>query len=98
MNERAREALIQAALKGVPQIKGKLHDGKGGHCAFGIIHLDLHQGDELAALLCIGPRTGAPRCDDLREAYLQDTEIVKANDDLGWDFLTIARKCGEDAS
>lgn len=95
MNDRAREALVAAALQGVRQIKGKLHDGKGGHCAYGIIHLDLHQGNEQAALECVGQLTGAPHC-KLRVEYLADFEIVAANDTRGWDFLTIARKCGNE--
>ena len=97
MNDRAREVLIDAALKGQKQIKGQLHDGKGGVCAMGALHLTLHDGDHLAAHACY--RKGSPDCwfSAVWQAFDLAGEVAEieiANDLHGWDFLTIARKIG----
>ena len=89
LTERHRAVLVDAALKGVRQIKNRLHDGEGGHCAMGVIHLDMHDGNETEAVLCWDRRGLA--CGFLN---MNNREIERANDKLGWDFLTIARKCG----
>lgn len=88
MNDRARDALAQAALNGTPQVRYVLSDGAGGRCAMGVLN-------EAA--------TGAPwwplnRWDFLRDTYdigpNDAEEIVTRNNIDGWDFLTISRKVG----
>lgn len=91
MNDNMRAALVAAALKGVRQIKGHLHDGQGGHCAWGVYHLALHNQNEKGAVEC--HNTVDQKCASFWREYLSDIEIQKANDEKGWDFLTIARKC-----
>jgi hypothetical protein len=95
MNELAREALVTAALKGVPQIKGHYRDLNGGpgRCAMGVIY-------ENAGLLFSNQNVDKSANFVLLDKYgitLEDwQDIVDANDDKGWDFLTIARKIGND--
>ena len=95
MNDRAREALIAAALNGVKQITGRMHDGQGGHCALGVLHLASHHGDEHETLCCHPDRCNF-RLFSATYAIDQNeqTSIIRANDTYGWDFLTIARKIG----
>ena len=95
MNDRAREALIAAALSGVKQIKGRVHDGQGGHCALGVLHLAVHGGNELLALKCHPTLCGFEHFGAFFELdQCEQTEIIQRNDTDGWDFLTIARKIG----
>ena len=59
MNERAANALIDAAMRGVKQVAGALHRD-GGHCAIGVLHVAMHDGDEEAAVRCFsGPHVSA---------------------------------------
>jgi hypothetical protein len=81
MNDRAREVLVQAALSGVRQIKGRASDGRGGYCAVGV--LKLYHRDKTQYW------THAYDISDEEWG-----EIIRANDNLGWDFITIARKVG----
>ena len=95
MNDRAREALIAAALNGVKQIRDKMHDGQGGYCAMGVLHVATHAGDEWAAWTChsnVCTFEIFSRNYDIDQGEL--TAIIRANDTDGWDFLTIARKIG----
>ena len=89
MNDRAREALVQAALTGVKQIKHRLDDGKTGRCAMGVLY-------EAAGFnldtLCYEDTLKARRKLSLKTSDI--LEIMDANDNKGWDFLQIARKIG----
>lgn len=85
MNDRAREALVAAALKGTKQIRGSLQDFTGGVCALGVF------------FSCLPNTFSAPWSEMEAWADLEpgeDTEIARRNDLDGWDFLTIARKVG----
>ena len=82
MNDNARAVLIDAAMRGVKQIKGWYHDDAGGRCAIGVLCE--------AAGTDWGCIPGSLFDLSLDEAV----QIMRANDDLGWDFLTIARKIG----
>ena len=91
MNDRAREALVAAALNGTPQIRGALRDQKDGRCALGVLCE--------AAGFFMPAGVNIIDTEDILESWaecsLQEaTEIVRANDALRWDFLTIARKIG----
>ena len=102
MNDRGRDVLIDAALRGVSQIKGMHHDGAGGMCALGVLHTALHNGDAIDAANCYflaalaNPvnRTcfmlAVYKAFDIDHVEAED--IWRANDHLNWDFLTIARK------
>jgi hypothetical protein len=83
MNELAREALVTAALTGVRQIKGLFKDADGGMCAMQVIHEAYKNIDPHYQVL---PNTWI----SLEECW----QVLNANDNLGWDFLTIARKIG----
>lgn len=99
MNDLAREVLVKAALDGVKQIKGKLYDGDDGYCAVGVLCEDHRQrhgwqwvpfGDEFSIDSAHFPSM-------MTEFGLTAQEwmaIVEANNNKGWDFLTIARKVG----
>ena len=93
MNDRARDVLTQAALNGVEQIKGRYADGRGGFCAVGILLEDdrKRHGWEWANWEGVPARIKA---DFGIVATVDFNAIVHANDTLGWDFLTIARKVG----
>ena len=97
MNERAREVLVQAGLRGITQIRGQRHDYRGGACALGVLHLPLHDWNADEAMKCYADGVSVPCwADRVAAEYdlsqeLEDA-IVRANDDHGWDFLTIARK------
>lgn len=82
MNDRAREALVAAALSGVKQIKGAFADDDGGRCALGVL-IDAWQKDNALPI------------DEWAEISAGDAKLIQdANDILEWDFLTIARKIG----
>ena len=94
MNDRAREALVAAGLKGVRQIKGALYDPRGGRCAMGVIQ-------EAGAwdVSLRRPLDGCPECGAKHQTYhasmpirTEEDLIIHLNNDHGWDFLTIARK------
>ena len=93
MNDLARETLVRAALNGTRQIKNALQDNEGGRCAIGVLM------DAYAIRHGIsGPEKWWIPGDLLREEYdlhgSQWTEIIWRNNELGEDFLTIARKVG----
>lgn len=96
MNERARDVLVKAALDGTRQIKFALADGAGGFCAGGVLIDALLQERGLKWRRDMFPRSLTPGAIDA--AYGLDgrewSTIVHANNTLGWDFLTIARKVG----
>jgi hypothetical protein len=97
MNEEARELLVQAALEGRKQIKYAMHDGEGGSCAVGILHEALHA-TYADAVACMEEHRSCWYQAERRFGInlSESTDIVGANDDKGWDFLTIARKVGRD--
>ena len=96
MNDKAREVLVAAALRGHKQVQGDMHLNKG-ECAIGVLHLAYHN-----------TRVGAVRCwlhgrmglHDWEAQYGLDSdgmmEVIRRNDQDGWDFLTIARKVGRE--
>jgi hypothetical protein len=91
MNDRAREALVAAALSGIPQTRGEYYNHHGGRCAMGVLLdvVDYWNGPLMAQM-------------DARECLYKNfaigarehEQIRVANDSKGWDFLTIARKIG----
>ena len=92
MNDKAREALVAAALSGVKQIKFALQDSDGGRCANGVL---------MEACTGVAPHQinwttfNPSRFWEWGGLSLkEEDEIVHANNVLGWDFLTIARKIG----
>lgn len=101
MNDAARDLLIKAALTGRKQVVGKLHENIGpgeiGSCALGVLHESMHE-DVLEALRCVTARcrwfTSIDMPFDLTEAEIKD--IIDRNDNRGEDFLTIARKVGQE--
>lgn len=94
MNDRARDVLVDAALRGVRQIKGVLHDGKNGYCAMGVLCEAIRREGGVEWLF--GYRTTSEIADEVERRYditLKEWHrIVHANNELGWDFLDIARK------
>ena len=83
----AEAVLVEAALRGDPQLRRVFH-GKKGDCALGILHK------------AIPGHASQDKCSDLfrvlKDAYGMDANccrrVIMANDYAGWDFLTIARK------
>ena len=101
MNEKAVETLVQAALRAHKQIKGYLHGIGGGECALGILHLADHNGNRQAALWCRAGPVNSPgyiswatHLENWDIDRTEEARILRANDEQGLDFLTIARKCG----
>jgi hypothetical protein len=88
MNERARGALVTAALNGVPQIK-ELYRWGPGRCAIGVLldefGLSEREGNTVDVLAALAGLSSG-----------EFSDIMEANDLKGWDFLTIARKIGTD--
>jgi hypothetical protein len=89
MNDRAREALVEASLKGVNQIKRAYKTDKG-QCALGVL-LEKTGWYEEFWIPCVASEMIRSEF-EMSNKELKD--IVYANDVLGWDFLTIARKIG----
>ena len=79
MNDAGRDALVQAYLKGIPQVRGMLESVDGGRCAMGVL-IDAACGRGVEATFELSSE--------------EWSEIVTMNDQLGYDFLTIARKAG----
>lgn len=95
MNDLARETLVKAAMTGVRQIRGQLYEWDGGFCAVGVL---LHALGDMGSTYMtwasplLHTKLLHTKYDISKKEYF---EIVRANDDLRWDFLTIARKCGQ---
>ena len=104
MNDLARDVLAEAGLKGTKQVQGAFGRGDG-RCAIGVlaeslgvlrcspwVYLNFDGSDSTAWDLDLDG------WDKIRKVYElspeDEQEIVQANDKLGWDFLTISRKCG----
>ena len=107
MNDEAREVLVAAGLRGHEQAQGRLHSRvREADCALGVLHLTMHQ-NRREALACsslgiLGWSAMQDPClDTLLQRYAitsqDEHEIIRRNDEDGWDFLTIARKVGLDA-
>ena len=103
MNERAREILVEAAMRGIQQAKGTFHTPDNQHCALGALHLSLHGWDAEKAYVCVNNShaTGwstTPHSKELFVAFdiTQDEacKIAVTNDVYEWDFIHIARKFG----
>lgn len=95
MNDLARQKLIDAALRGVRQIKGRLRDSKGGMCALGALGyrtgeyeqwMELGHLYEMKEEICDCPFSCGLKF--LCEGSL----IVHLNDKHDLDFLGIANK------
>ena len=89
MNQVAREALVSAALRNVRQIRGALYDEHGGRCAMGVL-LEAFDGNP-SNVRRRDSRDTFKEWSDL--SLEEEMEIIDANNELRWDFLTIARKC-----
>ncbi len=90
MNDRAREALVAAALAGVKQVKGVFRNGEG-RCAMGVI---------IDAYGMITDPMSYPQymgCLEWAEIDWKEDDAIRVANDNGIDFLTIARKFGNDA-
>ena len=98
MNERGKSALINAQLRGVRQIKGRLFDGEGGMCAGGVLCVEAGMCDQVGRWV-IGENPN-------RRGYLvglfaldrsELEEMVNMNNVLGYDFIKIARELPDSA-
>ena len=95
MNERGKEILIQAGLKGHPQARGILHDVIEGECALGVLHLAVHGNSRRKALSCHVSGSGeVMERFDISEAELE--RIINLNDYDKLDFIGIVRKLDEE--
>ena len=88
MNERGVEVLVDAAMRGVRQVYGRLDDYRGGRCAIGVM---------LEALFGTAA-WGTHTTDEFNEAYETTPDeidkIVSLNNTERLDFIGIARKLG----
>jgi len=106
MNEQGVEVLVKAAMEGKRQARRTMHAYAGGSCAMGYLHIDAHNGNEHAAIMCSEMRMGVHfaqwPCQWVQrfglEAESDRQAICDANDEDGWDLLTIARKLGPDSA
>jgi hypothetical protein len=111
MNERAAAALVDAAMRGVRQIKGHLDDPYGGRCAGGVVieaifgPIDVRTLWNADCIRMIAPLfTERDTCPHEcgwkvgRRIFLLPKEwtvMVHMNNDHDDDFLKIARTLGE---
>jgi len=91
VNDKAREALVQAALQGTRQITGAFRDDDDGRCALGVLYDAM--GVEFPTV-CMSVELREQLCITYDISNDEGSDIVNANDILKWDFLTIARKIG----
>jgi len=100
VNDRARDALVRAAMAGTPQILGRLANVNGGRCAIGVlmeeVGADFSRGSQLPdGSLILSPAVWFQAEHALRYELGVDpaerTEIVHRNN-AGESFLGIARK------
>ena len=101
MNELARQKLIEAALSGVRQIKGRYHDDDGGRCAMGVLGVrssEIGQQsnvDQVCKTYGVGIHSDDERlpCPGCGRMYVAEIVlIIHLNDDHDLDFLEIAHK------
>ena len=98
MNQLAKDVLRKAWLDGTPQIKGRLFDGQGGMCAWGVLGaaLGYTTGITFYASLSMIRRTynllSARRvpCSFCAKTYDEGGLLVHWNNDHGFDFGKIA--------
>lgn len=101
MNDKARELLIKAALDGVPQVHGTLFSGEG-RCAMGVIIEGLGLKEKWYVMKETPPMLRDSTVfwrEVFKEAGMNPYEhgrVVEMNDSDGFDFLTIARKLGNE--
>ena len=96
VNERAREALVRAALDGHKQGRKSFHLQDGSDCAMGVLHIAQHGWNRSKAVVCRNRRGTDPWRKVEKWAGMtskESAQVFTAND-RGWDFLTIARKIG----
>ena len=97
MNERGKSALINAQLRGVRQIKGRLFDGEGGMCAGGVLCVEAGMCDQVGRWV-IGENNSR---DYLVVVFALDRsewqEMIRMNNVLGYDFIKIARELPDSA-
>ena len=84
--------LVQAALSGVPQVKREFRDDADGRCALGVLMDSL--GLQFGRILGVEPGAWNALEKAFDISIQEQRDISVANDNLGWDFLTIARKIG----
>lgn len=98
MNDKAREVLVAAALRGHKQAAQlhRLHEE--ADCAIGLLHTAIH-GSRLAAVECWHHRSDAG-CIIRTQHHFGISEAegreIRDRNDAGDDFLTIARKVGRE--
>lgn len=101
MNDEAREVLVAAALRGHRQVR-QLHASIGeGECAMGLLHLERHS-NRAEAVACASmagrEESSLGPCIRAVEASYgisgREGIEIRALNDSGADFLTIARKVG----
>jgi hypothetical protein len=104
MNEKAVEVLVDAALRGVPQARGSFVSGEA-RCALGVLGeaMGLSMVSETFYPCALSAhyemrfhRMRCPVCH--KEQFAEDRLVAHLNDAHEWDFLTIARKLGPDAT
>ena len=105
LTEKSREVLVEAALRGHPQIKGQLHTDKGD-CALGVLHRHYHRqmGTEIDMGWCsqsinelvnakyLIQLSGQVPCVMCGDRIMTNHPVAHYNDVHEWDFLTISRK------
>lgn len=97
MNDEAREILTAAALSGHKQVFGTAHGTEGGECAWGVLHLAMHDGNRLEALRCYywrpendGPAKSEKCIDKLEQRFDVDhagVAVACETHPNAWDFL-----------
>ena|SRR5690349_13030497 len=103
MNDKAREVLVAAALNGVEQVRGTFGAGDA-RCAMGVLGESLGLLKRSPWNYITFDQKPIPSwemfsldiekiCKEFDITQKELFEIMNANDDKGWDFLQIARKC-----
>ena len=92
MNERGVAALVSAAMRGVPQIRGAFRNGEG-RCVLGVLH-DALPAPLVSATAYFGLALFSV-CRDCEELFASEYCLLPhLNDRHRWDFLKIARTLG----
>lgn len=91
MNERGKQALVNAQMRGVRQLRGRLYDGEGGFCAGGVLleAMGLMDRDGWIGSLPNGTTLSVFQVFGLDE---HEWERMVTMNNAGADFIKIARE------
>jgi hypothetical protein len=98
MNQQQADALIDAGMTGVRQLRNRGTDNAGGYCAAALLYVRGLLGELEKTEIAQCPECAATRYTDGGQPGVRLRNemnlIVHLNNDHEWDFISIARKLG----